>query len=184
MHPFERWFDASLVPLFRASLVLSLLTMAALGTVDASLRCPTAPLGIVSFELAGGGAADVLEGWSEAQRRDAMLVQGLDYLFLVLYSTALASAALLAGRRARTARPQLAALARPVAWGFTLSGLFDAVENTPMTLMLRTGVADATGAWITLGFASAKFILLLIGIPYLLLMTALGRGQAPGPKRP
>lgn len=176
MHPFERWFDASLSPLFRASLVLSLVTMGALGTVDSSLRCPTAPLGIVSFEIAGGGAAELLDGWTETQRRDAMLVQGLDYLFLVVYSTALASAALLLGRRARTTRPQLAALARPVAWGFTLSGLADAIENTPMTLMLRTGVADQTGALVTLGFASAKFILLLIGLPYLLVMLAVGRG--------
>jgi hypothetical protein len=177
MHPIERWFEPSLVPLFRVSLVLSLVVMAPLAAVDASLRCPTAPLGIVSFELAGGGAADLLAGWTEAQRRDAMLVQGLDYLFLLLYSTALASGALLVGRRARAKRPQLASLARPVAWGLTLAGLFDAVENTPMTLMLRTGAADETGAMITLGFASAKFILLLIGIPYVLAMTLLGRGE-------
>ncbi len=178
MHPFERWFGASLVPLFRASLVLSLLTMAPLATVDASLRCPTAPLGIVSFEIVGSGVGELLRGWSEAQRRDAMLVQGLDYLFLLLYSTALASGALLLGARARVGRPKLSALSRPVAWGFTFAALFDAVENTPMTLMLRTGAADPTGALVTLVFASAKFVLLLIGIAYLLLMLALGRGEA------
>jgi hypothetical protein len=175
MHPLERWFDASLVPLFRVSLALSLITMAVLGTVDAGLRCPTAPLGIVSFEIAGGGAADLLAGWTEAQRRDAMLVQGLDYLFLLLYSTAFAAGALLAGRRAAAKHPRLASLARPVAWAFTGSGLADLVENTPMTLMLRAGAASTTGAWITLAFASAKFILLLIGIPYLLVTAVAGR---------
>lgn len=175
MHPLERWFGASLVPLFRVSLALSILTMTPLAVVDASLRCPTAPNGIVSFELAGGGAEELLRGWTEMQRRDAMLVQGLDYLFLVLYSTALAAAALLLGRRARKAKPRLAALATPLAWGFTLAGVCDAIENTPMTLMLRSGEANAAGAMVTLGFASAKFILLLIGIPYLLLTAALTR---------
>ncbi len=177
MHPLERFFDASLVPLFRASFLLSLLTIAPLAVVDASLRCETAPLGIVSFEIAGVGAADVLAGWTEAQRRDAMLVQGLDYLFLLLYATALASGALLAGRRARARRPRLASVARPLAWGFTVAGVCDLIENTPMTLMLRANAADDTGALVSLAFASVKFVCLLIGIPALLVLFAAGREQ-------
>ncbi len=179
-HPFERWFDASLGPLFRASLVLSLVVMAVLGTVDAGLRCPSAPLGIVSFEIAGAsGAGPMLAGWSEAQRRDAIFVQGLDYLFLLVYSTALASGALLLGRRHASRSRGLAGLARPAAWALTLAGLFDAIENTPMTVMLRTGEASPTGATISLVFASAKFVLLALGIGYVLIATlALARTRA------
>jgi hypothetical protein len=169
LHPLERWFDASLTPLFRASFVLSLVVMAVLGAVDADLHVPTAPQGIVSFEFAGAdGAGPLLAGWTQAQRRDAIFVQGLDYLFLIVYSTALASAALLLGRRHAAARPRLASLARPAAWGLTGAALADAVENTPLTIMLRTGVPDPTGATISLAFASAKFVLLALGIGFVL----------------
>lgn len=184
MHPFERWFDASLGPLFRSSLVLSLIVMAVLGTIDAGLRCPTAPLGIVSFEIVGAsGVEALLAGWTEAQHRDAILVQGIDYLFLCAYSTALASGALLLGRRAMAGRPRLAALARPAAWALTLSGICDAIENTPMTMMLRSGEASATGATISLVFASAKFVLLVLGIAYVLTMLVVGRGTPSAAQR-
>lgn len=168
-HPFERWFEASLRPLFVASFVLSLIVMAVLGSVDAGLHVPTAPQGIVSFEIAGAdGAGPLLAGWTEAQRRDAIFVQGLDYLFLLVYSTALASGALLLGRRHAAGRARLASLARPAAWALTIAGLSDAIENTPMTIMLRTGEVSATGATISLVFASVKFALLAVGIGYVL----------------
>jgi hypothetical protein len=175
MHPLERWFDGSLVHVFRVSLVLSLVVMAVLGTVDAGLHCPTAPQGIVSFEIAGEGAPAMLAGWSEVQRRDAIFVQGLDYLFLCVYSTALASASLLLGRRAKATHPRLAALATPIAWGHTLAALCDAIENTPMTIALHRGETDPTGATISLVFASVKFVLLVVGIGYVLVALALTR---------
>lgn len=171
-HPLERAFGPSLGAVFRVSLVLSLVVMAALATLDAGLRGPSAPLGIVSFEIAGSGAQALLDGWTEAQRRDAMLVQGLDYFFLVVYSTALASAALLIGRRLRATHPRLAALAGPAAWAHTLAGAADAIENTPMTLALRSGVADPTGATVSLAFACGKGVLLVLGIAYVLVALA------------
>lgn len=179
-HPLERWFDVSLAPVFRVSLVLSLLLMIGIGLAGADLRVPSAPLGILSFELAGAdGVAALLAGWSDTQCRDAMLLQGLDYAFLVAYSSALASAALLLGRRHAPTRPRLSALARPMAWALTFAGLADAVENTPMTLMLHTGVPDPTGATISLVFASTKFVLLGLGIAYVLTALAVPRGKAP-----
>lgn len=77
-HPLERWFGAHLGRLFMAALALCLVTMVVLARADASLRCATAPLGIVSFELAGRDASALLAGWSEVQRREAMFVQVLD----------------------------------------------------------------------------------------------------------
>jgi hypothetical protein len=177
MHPLERWFGGSLVAVFRVSLGLSLLVMSVLASVDAGLHCPTAPQGIVSFEIAGADAPALLAGWSEAQRRDAIFVQGLDYLFLVVYSTALASAALLIGRRAK-AHPRVAALAAPAAWAHTLAGVADAIENTPMVIALRRGETDPTGATISLVFASAKFALLALGLLYIVVGVVLTRGTA------
>lgn len=181
-HPLERWFGASLPAVLRVSFALSLLVMLVLGALDAGLRGPAAPLGIVSFEIAGSSAQALLDAWTEAQRRDAMLLQGLDYFFLLAYSTALGAAALLLGRRLRGTRPALAALATPVAWAHTLAGLCDAVENTPMTLALRTGTADPTGSTISLVFASAKFVLLVAGITYVLAaLVAARRGASRVP---
>lgn len=174
-HPFERWLGPSLGRFFLVSLALCLPTMFALSRVDAALRGPNAPLGIVSFEFAGRGAAALLAGWTEAQRRDALFVQGLDYLFLVLYSAVLSSAALLLGRR-REGR--IAALASPIAWAFTLAAVADAIENAPMVVMLRTGVADERGAMVSLVCASLKFLLLVVGGLYLIVASVAGRARA------
>src|SRR5262245_8478593 len=121
MHPFERWFGASLGPLFRVSLVLTLAVTVVLARLDSGLKSEVTPLGIISFELAGDRAAEVLASFSEAARRDALLLQGLDYLYLVLYSTALASGVLLLGKGS--------SLARAVAWMQTLAAVCDAIEN-------------------------------------------------------
>lgn len=176
-HPLLAWPDAPLRDLARGSLALSLLVMAVLATIDAGLRCPSAPLGIVSFEIAGAsGAAPLLAGWSEAQRHDAILLQGLDYLFLMAYATALASAAVRLARR-HAARERYAGLASAAAWACSVSGISDAIENTPMTLMLRDGVADEMGATISLVCASLKFVLLVLGIGYVLVGLALPRRE-------
>jgi hypothetical protein len=168
MHPLERWFGASLSPIFRLSLALTLAEMVVLGRLDSALKSDVAPLGIISFELAGARAPAVLASFSEAARRDALLLQGLDYLYLLLYSTAIGSAALLLGRRLSTAWPRLAAFARPVAWMLTAAAVFDAIENVPLILMLRSGSADPSGASISQLSAIAKFALVAIGLVYLL----------------
>jgi hypothetical protein len=165
VHPLDRWLGPALGRFFLVSCALTIPTMVCLARVDAALRGPNAPLGIVSFEFAGRGAAAVLSGWTEAQRRDALFVQGLDYLFLVLYSTTLACAALLVGRRCAG---RLRAASGPAAWAFLLAAVADAVENAPMVAMLRAGVADPRGALVSLACASAKFALLVLGGVYLL----------------
>jgi len=172
-HPLKRWFDASLGPLFRVSLVLMLALGVVLAQLDTGLRSEVAPLGIISFELAGENAALMLASFSEAARRDALLIQGLDYLYLLLYSTTLASGALLVGRRLVDARPKFAALATPIAWMQTIAAISDAIENVPMILMLRSGMADPTGASISRIAAIIKFALVAIGLLYVLLGAAL-----------
>lgn len=179
MHPLDRWLGPSLGRFFLVSCALTVPTMVGLSRVDAALRGPNAPLGIVSFEFAGRGAAVLLAGWSEAQRRDALFVQGLDYLFLVLYSTMLACAALLVGRRCEG---RLRTASTWAAWAFLVAGLSDAVENAPMVMMLRSGVADGAGALVSLVCASTKFALLVLGGAYLLAGgVAIGLRRGPPP---
>lgn len=131
--------------------------MVVLPAIDRGLRTAEAPNGIVSFEVAGGDAAAMLAAWSAAQRADALLLQGLDYLFLVVYSTALASAGCLVARRCARAAPRLAGAVTLAAWAATLAGVADAIENAPLILMLRSGVASPLGATVSLVAATVKF---------------------------
>ena len=173
LHPLERWFDGSLRPIFGTALVLSLVLSVVLQRIDAGLKTAAAPLGIISFELAGARATHVLGSWGEAARRDALLLQGLDYAYLLSYSTALASGALLLGRRLSARRPRFAALAGVVAWLQTLAAVCDAIENLPLILMLRSGVADPAGASVSRSAAIGKFALVAVGFVYLLAGAAL-----------
>lgn len=113
---------------------------------------------IVELELAGSveRANEVLARWSEGQRFDAAVLQGLDYLYLVAYALALATACVWAGR---VYRGRLAAAAPLLTWAAVGAGLFDAIENVGMIDMMR-GPVTAPVPQLTAGFATAKFVLL------------------------
>ena len=167
----------SLHALQRSALITTLIVFAALCALDAGLHTSAAPNGMVSFELAGDAAPEVLLSWSEAQQRDALLLQGLDYLFLLAYATLLACAVLERGHSSQ--HPRIVALAPGFAFLAVLSGLADAIENVPLILMLRSG-PSALGATIALIFASLKFGLILLVVAYL----ALGWWLAREPSAP
>ena len=164
-----------IVALLRVSALATCLVFAVLIALDSGLHTEQAARGIVSFELAGSRAADVLAGWSEAQRRDALLLQGLDYLFIVAYATLLATASLALAARLDERAPRLRRLGRAAAWGAVLAGAADVVENVPLILMLRSGVASPTGAAIAQASALLKFGLLLAVVAYLVCARAVAR---------
>lgn len=164
---------------FWASCLLSILLMVVLGKLDHSLRTDAAPFGIISFELAGARAPAILASWSPAQRADALLLQGLDALFLVAYSSFLASAALRLARRVGDRASRLARLGPVVAWLSGLAGLCDAIENVPLIRMLRAGAADPSQAQLALVCATLKFTLVAIGLLYVITL-ALVNGARVG----
>jgi len=161
---------------------LALLTTLSVGTVlsvlDAGLHSAHAPLGIVSFELAGADAAAILADWSDAQRRDALLLQGLDYLFIPGYATLLAVVALSQAARLGPRAPRLSKLAPLAARAAALAGAADVVENVPLILMLRAGVAYPTGAAIAQVCAMIKFGLVLAAILYAVGVSVSRAGRA------
>lgn len=165
----------SLHALRRAALIATLVVFVPLSALDAGLHTSAAPNGIVSFELAGDGAPAILQSWGEAQRRDALLLQGLDYLFLLVYAALLACAALERGKSSNNAR--IVALAPLVAWLAVLAGIADAIENVPLILMLRSG-PSSLGATVALVFASLKFALISIVVAYLAVGWWLAREHA------
>lgn len=93
-HPLDRWFGAHLGRLFVAALALCLVTMVVIARADASLRCATAPVGIVSFELfarAGHGAA-----WAFTAAAIADSVENVPLVLMVRSGDAHAGGATLA----------------------------------------------------------------------------------------
>ena len=106
----------------RVSLFTTLSLLVVLVALDAGLHTPHARQGMVSFELAGADAAAILGEWSEEQRRDALLLQGLDYLFLVGYSALFAVVALTLAEGLRESAPRLYKLAPLAARAALLAG--------------------------------------------------------------
>jgi len=147
----------------RAFLALLALTFALslwLTALGAPLQTDAAPNGIVSFELARteAGARAILDSWDAPAREAAMLVQGVDFLYLLAYPAAFSLAAILLGRRIG-GRWQSAA--QPLAWAMWLAAPLDAVENLALIEQLRAG-PSAGAAWLAWACAIPKFALVFV----------------------
>lgn len=148
----------------RLLLVAFALATGVLAYSGAPLVNDTAPLGIVSFQLAGTGAsaAAMLSTWDSAGHAAAFLNLVVDYPYLVIYGTLLV---LLCRRAARTM--SVAAVSGRfcvhAAWA---AAAFDAIENAALLAQLN-GTANDRAAAIAFTCASVKFVLLAIVITYL-----------------
>lgn len=159
-------------PRGRALAFVTLLTLAVwltLSVANAPLRTPAAPLGIISLELAGSAerVEAILASWGPRQREAAAFGLGLDFLFLLLYPTALSLAAGLAAERLRARSPRASQWGKAVALSLPLAAVLDAVENAGLWRMMQLGPG---GAWpvVVGGAAALKFALVAIGLAYIL----------------
>lgn len=148
-----------------AALVMSVVMQ----VVGGPLQTAAAPAGIVSFEFAGTleNAQQMVASWDQEQRVRAGLSLGLDYLFLVLYSTAIALACFRVARGWRVSRPLLAAIGLWLGWGQWLAAGLDTVENVALIYLL---LGSHNGLWAPLawGCAAVKFAIVGAGLLYVL----------------
>ncbi len=130
-HPFQWIAPSAQKKAFIALLILALVLMLSLQVLGEPLQTSDAPLGIVSFELAGSlsAARSVLESWGPRGRIDAGLNLGLDYLFLFAYTGAIGLGCVLLAQDLSRRIRSLALAGVVLAWGLILAGLLDAVEN-------------------------------------------------------
>jgi hypothetical protein len=165
--------------------VLTVAVGLVLATLDGWLRTDAAPLGIVSFELAGSAtrAQEMVESWGPEGRMAAALIQGIDYLYLVVYSVFLMLAGLSLADRLRSSQPGFAALLRALALLMPLAGALDAVENFALIRLLWGSEHDL---WARLAFFAAipKFAIalgtgLLLVIGGVLALISRGGGELP-----
>lgn len=151
-------------------LILTIFLMVLLSIVGAPLTTPTAPNGIISYELAGSVSKvdEIINSWDHNAQLHAAFSLGFDYLFLVVYSTTIAFACIWAGEQLRSSDWPLAGLGVLLAWGLWLAALLDAVENLALVIML---FGEVVSPWPELArwCAIFKFSLIFIGMVYALL---------------
>jgi len=150
-------------------LALTLVLTIMLQTVDVPLKTSAAPLGIVSYELAGATAAAqrILDSWDAGARVHAGFSLGLDYLYMPTYALTIGLACAWAARLLGGRRRWLGRMGRALAFGLGLAALLDAVENYALTTMLFGAAADpwpAVARWC----ATGKFALIIVGLVYVL----------------
>ena len=168
---------------FVSLLVLTLfLMLGVMAQVDVPLRTAASPAGIVSFELAGdtASAQRMIDAWDERARRYAAFSLGIDYLFMVAYSTTIAFGCLWAGGVLGALSPGLAAAGAPLAWGSWLAALLDAGENAALARMLL-GTVRAPWPAVAWWCATSKFTLLVAALLYVLAAALVRLGRRPAP---
>lgn len=166
-HPFVFIPSEKRKPLFFSLLALTLILFAVFRALDAPLRTPAAPNGIVSFEFAWspGASQAIVDSWSEYARLLAAFGLGIDYLFMPIYALALSLGILLAAGRHPGAFARLGA---GIGWAVLLAPVFDALENYGL---LRSLLSQLFSLWplVASVCAAVKFSLLLIGLTYALI---------------
>lgn len=146
--------------------VLLVLSTAWLFWIGQVLASPFAPHGIVSFELAGdaASAAAILASWSERSREVAFLIQGFDYLYLLVYSAWFSLAARFLGARLSGSWQAAGMLVSCIV---LIAAPLDAVENYALLRQLFDG-ASVTHASLAWWCAVPKFGLVVVAVAYLL----------------
>ncbi len=166
-HPFETMSPARRGTVLRRFMLTTVIVAIAMGVLDEQLKTPAVPFGIGSFELAGDvpTAQAMVDSWDVRARSAAGVSLGLDYLFMVLYSTTLALGCLWGADRYRSAT--LAALGAPLAWGQWLAGACDGVENFFLIRILLDG-AQSPWPGVARWAATVKFALAGVGLLYVI----------------
>jgi len=172
-HPLEFVANENRKRFFFAFLFPTILLFAVFRVLDEPLRTSAAPSGIVSFELARTPESSeyMLSSWSGEGKLSAAFGLGIDYLFMPLYSFALAFGTLLAAGRHSGWIKSLGAVA---GYGAFAAALFDAVENFALFQILL-GAYESPYPAIAAVCATIKFGLLIFGLVY-----ALGGWLMPG----
>lgn len=147
----------------RWALAAVIFAFAGLQTVEFRIRGAAAPLGQISFQLAGDrpAAAAMVESWSEAGLTHLVgFSLGFDYLFLVSYGLGLVIAGRWIRVRARGSRRWMWTGA-VVAWTGVTAAALDSVENAFLLSSLPSGDGPADLVYV---IALTKFALLGVAL--------------------
>jgi hypothetical protein len=161
--------DSSTVPVLAVLIIFSVILASILYLIDRSIITKAAPKGISSFELAGSRAKEVVDSWSEAQRHNAVLSLGLDYLYLSVYPLALSLACHLA---TTTGSGLWLSAGGYISWLILAAIPLDALEDFALIRVLQSPT-DEVWPLVARWCAIPKFALVFLGFIYLLLWLVL-----------
>ena len=165
-HPFQGISQQALVSVVIAFIAASLALMVSLRIIDKPLQTDAAPAGIISYELAGDESASlaILESWDQPAKYHAAFSLGLDFLFLITYSSAISLACIWATNLSTSS---LAGLGVYLAWGQWIAAIFDGLENTALFIIL---IQAPESPWPQIARTAAiiKFALIILGLLYVL----------------
>lgn len=173
-HPFGRLSHLQRKRLFLFFFFSTMILMIIMNIIGAPLNTEAAPYGIISFELAGNPseAVRIVNSWDQVGQLHAALSLGLDYLFMLVYSTTIALACVWASDMLHNSDMPLMWLGVSLAWGQWLAALLDAVENFVLWKILL-GSLNSPLPEIARWAATGKFILIFLGLIYALYAFAL-----------
>jgi hypothetical protein len=166
---------------FQASLAVTLLIGVLFLFMDPMLRTSLAPYGIVSLELCAytDSCDAMVAGWDMRQQNIAVFLLGIDYLFLLAYSTAI-----FAAYRLSLAKLSgwLQAITLQLAWLAPLAAVCDAIENAYLLAGLFASDFSSVG-WpaalaATIKFAAVAITLLWYPLAMFVLRPALSARKA------
>jgi hypothetical protein len=168
-HPFEKLHPVIQRRLFIVLLSLTILIMVIMNMVGMILNTAEAPSGIVSFELAytPARAQSIINSWSSAAQLRAAFIQGLDFLFPLVYSTMFGLGSIMAAGVLRIRGKRFAQWGVILAWGLWLAALFDYIENIALITLLF-GRVTSPFPEIAGVCAVIKFTMILLGTIYVL----------------
>lgn len=154
-HPFQAIPADKYWQVFLPLLILTLILMTVLSAV------PLKP-DIVHFEL---NAHEVLTFWDVEDKSWAAFSLGLDFLYLVVYSTTISLACIWVAKVFPVRGLLLASVGIGLAWGQWLAALLDVVENIALISILfdfGMNVSPQVAKWC----AIPKFGLITLGLLY------------------
>lgn len=168
-HPLENIKPNDQKNCFIALLILTIVVMAIMNIIGSPLTTASAPYGIVSFELAYTPvrAKEIISSWNTDAQLRAAFIQGLDFLFPLLYSSALGLGCLMTARILHSRGKRLQSIGNPLAWGLLLAAACDYLENIALVAELF-GRIETPFPQIAALCAAIKFCMLFLAIGYIL----------------
>ena len=159
--PFARVPVAHRRALQHTSTAVAVGLLVAITVLGLPLRTGTAPLGIVSLQLAASPdvATQMLDSWASALRSRVLWTHGLDLVLPFAYALAVGTAATRAAVRVTSVGPS----AQIAAGAVLVAAFADQVENASMALTIAVGPSWGS-VLVTLASATIKFTTLAVAL--------------------
>jgi hypothetical protein len=166
----KRIFNLSNKSILLYSGLIGVILFLALGYFNKPLVTEIAPNGIVSFELAKdiNTSISIISSWDLNAKINAGLSLGIDFLYLVIYSIFFATSCYLISQKYINKNNWMFKTGLLLTKLQFVAALFDAIENIAL-IKLLIGSNNGIYSSIAFYFASIKFLIIALGIVYIII---------------